>query len=105
MLLGKLGVAAGEPRDGAGAGAGKVGMWIFLATDAMGFAGMWIAYGVLRARAISWPDTAERLANPARCGDDAAAAHLQLHRVAGPGSRARGARTWLRARGIGLSVL
>jgi heme/copper-type cytochrome/quinol oxidase subunit 3 len=63
-LLGKLGLAAAEPRDGAGNGAGKVGMWIFLATDAMGFGGMWAAYGVLRARAVAWPDPAERLAIP-----------------------------------------
>ena len=63
-LLGKLRVPAGEPRDAAANGAGKVGMWIFLATDAMGFAGMWAAYGVLRARALTWPDPADRLAIP-----------------------------------------
>jgi cytochrome c oxidase subunit 3 len=68
MMLGQRGVAAAErlarDGDGGGVGAGKVGMWIFLATDAMGFGGMWIAYGVLRARAISWPDPAQRLAIP-----------------------------------------
>jgi cytochrome c oxidase subunit III len=63
-LLGKLGVASAEPRDAAAVGAGKVGMWIFLATDAMGFGGMWIAYGVLRARAAVWPDPGDRLAIP-----------------------------------------
>jgi heme/copper-type cytochrome/quinol oxidase subunit 3 len=31
-------------------------MWVFLATDAMGFGGLLIAYGFLRARAQSWPD-------------------------------------------------
>jgi heme/copper-type cytochrome/quinol oxidase subunit 3 len=31
-------------------------MWTFLATDAMGFAGLFIAYGVLRVRADAWPD-------------------------------------------------
>jgi cytochrome c oxidase subunit 3 len=44
------------------ASAGKVGMWMFLATDAMGFAGLLIAYGVLRVHADQWPDAAERLA-------------------------------------------
>jgi len=63
-LLGKIGVAAAGARDRAGNGAGKVGMWVFLATDAMGFGGMWAAYGVLRARAVAWPDPAERLAVP-----------------------------------------
>jgi cytochrome c oxidase subunit III len=46
------------------AGAGKVGMWTFLITDAMGFAAMLIAYGVLRARATTWPDANQRLAVP-----------------------------------------
>jgi len=35
---------------------GPAGMWTFLATDAMGFAGLLVAYGVLRVRADSWPD-------------------------------------------------
>jgi cytochrome c oxidase subunit 3 len=35
---------------------GVAGMWTFLATDAMGFAGLFIAYGVLRVRADAWPD-------------------------------------------------
>ncbi|HEX4404266.1 MAG TPA: cytochrome c oxidase subunit 3, partial [Polyangia bacterium] len=43
------------------ASAGKIGMWMFLATDAMGFAGLLIAYGVLRAHADQWPDPQERL--------------------------------------------
>ena len=37
-------------------------MWIFLATDAMGFGGLFIAYGVLRARAPVWPDARAHLA-------------------------------------------
>jgi cytochrome c oxidase subunit 3 len=45
-------------------GAGKLGMWIFLVTDAMGFGGLLLAYGVLRARAEVWPDPAERLSVP-----------------------------------------
>ena len=35
---------------------GVAGMWTFLATDAMGFAGLLVAYGVLRVRADAWPD-------------------------------------------------
>jgi len=35
---------------------GVAGMWTFLATDAMGFAGLFFAYGVLRVRADAWPD-------------------------------------------------
>jgi len=36
--------------------AGPSGMWVFLATDAMGFGALFVAYGFLRARAGSWPD-------------------------------------------------
>jgi heme/copper-type cytochrome/quinol oxidase subunit 3 len=42
-------------------GVGLPGMWTFLATDAMGFAGLFIAYAVLRVRAPSWPDPRARL--------------------------------------------
>ena len=35
---------------------GVAGMWTFLATDAMGFGGLFVAYGVLRVRADAWPD-------------------------------------------------
>jgi cytochrome c oxidase subunit 3 len=34
---------------------GKVGMWIFLVTDAMTFSGLLIAYALLRARNPAWP--------------------------------------------------
>jgi heme/copper-type cytochrome/quinol oxidase subunit 3 len=37
-------------------------MWTFLATDAMGFGALFIAYGVLRMRSEVWPDPAARLA-------------------------------------------
>jgi heme/copper-type cytochrome/quinol oxidase subunit 3 len=40
---------------------GPAGMWTFLATDAMGFGGLFIAYGVLRVRAAGWPDPRSRL--------------------------------------------
>src|SRR4051812_8562426 len=53
-----------EPERFGGAGAGKIGMWVFLVTDGMGFGGLLIALGVLRARAGFWPDPASRLAIP-----------------------------------------
>ena len=37
-------------------------MWTFLATDAMGFGALFIAYAMLRVRAESWPDPRARLA-------------------------------------------
>lgn len=53
-------LATAGPREG-GPSVGKVGMWMFLATDAMGFAGLLMAYAILRVRAFDWPDPAERL--------------------------------------------
>jgi heme/copper-type cytochrome/quinol oxidase subunit 3 len=53
---------SGEERPPARSGPGAPGMWIFLATDAMGFGGLLIAYAVLRVRADSWPDPRTRLA-------------------------------------------
>jgi heme/copper-type cytochrome/quinol oxidase subunit 3 len=41
---------------------GVAGMWTFLATDAMGFGGLFVAYGVLRVRADAWPDPRAHLA-------------------------------------------
>ena len=43
---------------------GVFGMWIFLATDAAGFAGLLLANGVLRARASLWPDPRHRFSLP-----------------------------------------
>ena len=43
---------------------GPLGMWIFLAADALSFAALLIAYGVLRARAAAWPSAAARLDLP-----------------------------------------
>jgi len=40
---------------------GKVGMWIFLITDAMTFGGLLIGYGILRAGNKSWPVPSEIL--------------------------------------------
>lgn len=56
---------AGAPHDAEdGAGVGKLGMWLFLVTDAMGFGGLLLAYAVLRVRAVAWPSAAERLSIP-----------------------------------------
>jgi heme/copper-type cytochrome/quinol oxidase subunit 3 len=49
-------VAARAPMVHGAPRVGVAGMWTFLATDAMGFAGLFIAYGVLRVRADAWPD-------------------------------------------------
>ena len=49
---------------------GVAGMWTFLATDAMGFGGLFIAYGVLRVRADAWPDPRAHLGLGAGGGDD-----------------------------------
>ena len=58
--------ASSEIAIGAGSQAparvGVAGMWTFLATDAMGFGGLFIAYAMLRVRAESWPDPRARLA-------------------------------------------
>jgi heme/copper-type cytochrome/quinol oxidase subunit 3 len=40
---------------------GKIGMWMFLTTDAMSFAGLLLAYGVLRATRPDWPNPVEAL--------------------------------------------
>jgi heme/copper-type cytochrome/quinol oxidase subunit 3 len=56
------GSVAAADEDGAHATPGKVGMWWFLVTDAMGFGALLIAYAVLRVRADSWPDPHQRLA-------------------------------------------
>jgi len=55
---------AGESLAPGGGGdtVGTTGMWTFLATDAMGFGGLLIAYGILRVRADVWPDPRSRLA-------------------------------------------
>jgi cytochrome c oxidase subunit 3 len=44
----------------AGVSPGKIGMWVFLATDTMGFGGLLLAYALLRVRAAAWPDPAGR---------------------------------------------
>jgi hypothetical protein len=39
---------------------GKLGMWIFLAADAMSFGGLLAGYGALRAGATDWPNLGVR---------------------------------------------
>lgn len=41
---------------------GKIGMWLFLGTDAMSFSGLLLAYGILRAQMFDqWPNPVEAL--------------------------------------------
>src|SRR5262245_35902268 len=60
--------AAAEPHEfdfGAKvSSSGKLGMWIFLLTDAMSFGGLLLAYGILRGGSHDWPDPAHRLGIP-----------------------------------------
>ena len=81
-----------------GGSVGKVGLWTFLATDAMGFGGLLVAYGVLRARAApgAWPDPRSRLALAPAAAMTAAlmASSLTMTMaIRAPGLRAR--RRWL----------
>jgi cytochrome c oxidase subunit 3 len=54
--------AADGRGNGGRVGVGTTGMWTFLAIDAMGFAGLLVAYGIVRVRADVWPDPRSRLA-------------------------------------------
>ena len=49
---------------------GKIAMWIFLVTDAMSFAGLLIAYAILRATK-DWPNPIEALGGVDRSQLDA----------------------------------
>src|SRR5207245_4835122 len=40
---------------------GKLGMWIFLAGDAVGFGTLLAGYGAMRATSADWPNPGERL--------------------------------------------
>ena len=46
---------------------GKIGMWIFLVTDAMSFSGFLLAYGILRAT-HDWPNPVDALGGVALSG-------------------------------------
>jgi cytochrome c oxidase subunit 3 len=63
-LAGRAGTQVSELRGVAGAGVGKIGMWVFLGTDAMGFGALLLGYAVLRTGAASWPDPAMRFDRP-----------------------------------------
>jgi heme/copper-type cytochrome/quinol oxidase subunit 3 len=80
-------------------GAGKIGMWIFLVTDGMGFGALLLAYGVLRARAAGWPDPTERFAIPLAAGMTLAlltsSLAVLLALAAAEAGRGAAARRWL----------
>jgi heme/copper-type cytochrome/quinol oxidase subunit 3 len=57
-----------EAFDFGRASSGKIGMWIFLLTDAMSFGGLLLAYGILRAGSHNWPDPSTRLGIPFTAG-------------------------------------
>lgn len=79
-------------------GVGASGMWTFLATDAMGFGGLLIAYGFLRVRADVWPDPRERLAlGPAAAMTFALLASSLTMTLATRATAARARRGWLLA--------
>jgi heme/copper-type cytochrome/quinol oxidase subunit 3 len=50
------------------ASSGKVGMWIFLLTDAMSFGGLLLGYAILRSGSHNWPDPSTRLGIPFTAG-------------------------------------
>jgi heme/copper-type cytochrome/quinol oxidase subunit 3 len=55
---------ADAPAPPAAAPTGRLGMWVFLVTDASSFGALLLSYAILRARAGSWPDAAARLNLP-----------------------------------------
>ena len=56
-----LGRAVAWPPDAhyGSATPGKIGMWVFLVSDAFSFAGLLLAYGILRSRSASWQPEGE----------------------------------------------
>jgi heme/copper-type cytochrome/quinol oxidase subunit 3 len=46
----------------------KLGMWLFLVADAMSFAALLLAYGVLRVQSHDWPPPGSRLGIPFTAG-------------------------------------
>ena len=67
---------------------GKLGMWIFLAGDAVGFGTLLAAYGVMRATSADWPSPYEVARHQPDRGHDVPA-HL-LERDDGQGARMAG---------------
>ena len=52
------------PLTAAAAPPGRIGMAIFLGSDATGFGGLLLAYAVLRVQAAGWPDPTLRFDRP-----------------------------------------
>lgn len=77
---------------------GTTGMWVFLATDAMGFGGLLMAYGWLRTLAPTWPDAESRFNRPIAGG----LTLLMLASAATVSAAATAARAGLRRRTFGL---
>lgn len=50
-----------KPDEFGNASHGKIGMWLYILTDAMTFAGFLLGYAILRARAPEWPKPADIL--------------------------------------------
>lgn len=87
-----------EVTDRAPSRTGVNGMWAFLATDAMGFGGLFVAYAFLRARAGSWPDPRAHLAlAPAAVMTFALLASAFTVAEAARAGSARGRTGWLAA--------
>ncbi len=82
-------------------GAGRIGMWIFLITDGMGFGALLLAYGVLRTRAVGWPDPMERFLIPVAAAMTltllTSSMAVLLALSAADEGRGRAARGWLAA--------
>jgi heme/copper-type cytochrome/quinol oxidase subunit 3 len=54
--------SGGGPLDEFGAATtGKIGMWIFLLSDALSFSGLLLGYAILRAGTADWPDPSSTL--------------------------------------------
>jgi heme/copper-type cytochrome/quinol oxidase subunit 3 len=72
MTSERVTIDAGDAGAGVGvsghAGAGKLGMWIFLVADAISFASLLTAAAVLRVRAATWPEAARRFDVPLAAG-------------------------------------
>ena len=62
MGHGAPGIVQYNDKEFGQANPGKIGMWVFLVTDAMSFSGLLLAYGVLRAqKGALWPDPIKAL--------------------------------------------
>jgi cytochrome c oxidase subunit III len=89
-------VTAIEASGIAHASAGKIGIWVFIATDTMGFGALLLAYAVLRVRSEAWPDPAVRFDRSWAAGMTfillASAAIMNAAVVAAREGRARSAR-------------